>query len=77
VEILRWVWNSWFLISERLILVAVAFIAVTWFQPPLEETRTLALGWIAELWLRNMALMILVAGGCTSISTPSPSRASG
>jgi len=63
MEILRWVWNSWFLISERLILVAVAFIAVTWFQPPLEETQTLAFGWIAEMWLRNMALMILVAGG--------------
>lgn len=63
LEVLRWIWNSWFLISERLILVAVAFIAVTWFQPPLEETRTLAFGWIFEMWLRNMVLMTLVAGG--------------
>ena len=62
-EILRWVWNAWFLISERLILVAIAFVSVTWFQPPLEETQTLALGWIAELYARNMVLMTAVAGG--------------
>jgi len=61
--ILRWFWNSWFLISEKLILVAIAFISVTWFQPPLEETRTLAFGWIAELYIRNFVLMCLVAGG--------------
>lgn len=62
MEVLRWVWNSWFLISERLILVAIAFVSVTWFQPPLEETRTLAFGWIAELYLRNLVLMTAVAG---------------
>jgi len=63
VEMLKWVWNSWFLISERLIIVAVAFISVTWFQPPLEETATFAPGWIAEMWIRNIVLMTLVAGG--------------
>ena len=63
MEILRWFWSSWFLISERLILVGLAFVTVTWFQPPLEETRTLAPGWIAEIYLRNMVLMTLVAGG--------------
>jgi len=63
VEILRWIWNSWFLISERLILVAVAFASLHWFQPSLEETRALAPGWIFELYLRNLALMTLVAGG--------------
>ena len=60
---LRWVLGSWFLISEKLILVGIAFIAVAWFQPPLEVTQTLAPGWIAELWLRNMVLMTAVAGG--------------
>ncbi len=63
LEMLRWVWNSWFLISEKLILVGVAFASFYWFQPPLEETRTLAAGWIAELYVRNLILMTLVAGG--------------
>ncbi len=63
LDMLRWVWNSWFLISEKLILVGIAFISFYWFQPPLEETRTLAVGWIAELYVRNLVLMTLVAGG--------------
>ncbi|MDU8913369.1 sterol desaturase family protein [Aestuariicoccus sp. MJ-SS9] len=61
--ILRWVWNSWFLISEKLILVALAFVSLTWLQPPLSETATPALPWMAQIWLRNLGLMLLVAGG--------------
>ncbi|MEM1163235.1 MAG: sterol desaturase family protein, partial [Pseudomonadota bacterium] len=34
-----------------------------WFQPPLEEMATLAPGWIAQIWLRNLILMTIVAGG--------------
>jgi hypothetical protein len=30
-EILAWVWNSWFLITEKLIIVAVAFNSFYWF----------------------------------------------
>ena len=63
LAILRWFWNAWFLISERLLLVGIAFASVIWFQPPLEETRTLAIGWIAELYIRNLVLMSAVAGG--------------
>ena len=63
LELLRWVWDSWFLISERLIIVAVAFVSWAYFQPPLEETRTLAFGWVAEMWVRNLVLMTAVAGG--------------
>ena len=63
LEILKWFWNSWFLISEKLIIVAIAFVSVTWFQPSLEETGALAIGWIAELYFRNFILMTVVAGG--------------
>ena len=63
MRMLSWVWNSWFFITERLIIVAIAFISFYWFQPPLEETRTLAIGWIAEMFVRNAMLMTVVAGG--------------
>ena len=63
LEMLRWIWNSWFLISERLIIVGIAFTCVFWVQPSLEVTKTLAPGWIFEIWLRNLVLMTLVAGG--------------
>lgn len=60
---LAWIWNAWFLITERLIIVGIALLSMAFFQPPLEETRTLALGWVGEMYLRNLALMTLVAGG--------------
>ena len=59
---LRWVWDSWFLISERLIIVGIACISFYWFQPPLEVTQTFAIGWIAQMYARNLILMFIVAG---------------
>lgn len=63
MSMLRWFWNSWFLISERLILIGIAFISFYWFQPPLEQSKTLAFDWIGAMYLRNLILMTLVAGG--------------
>lgn len=63
LAVIRWIWDSWFLISERLILVAVAFISLLWFQPTLETTQELEIGWIVGLWARNIILLTLVAGG--------------
>ncbi|MGI9390110.1 MAG: sterol desaturase family protein [Boseongicola sp.] len=60
---LEWIWNSWFLITERLILVGIVFLSFYWFQPPLDVMETFAFGWIFELYARNFALMVLVAGG--------------
>lgn len=60
---LLWLWSSWFLITEKLIIVGLAFISFYWFQPPLEEMQTLAVGWIAEIYIRNLVLMTAVAGG--------------
>jgi sterol desaturase/sphingolipid hydroxylase (fatty acid hydroxylase superfamily) len=60
---LAWVWNSWFLISERLIIVGIAFVSFFWLQPPLEQTKTLAFDWIAIMYIRNLILFTAVAGG--------------
>ena len=63
LDVLRWFWHSWFLISERLIIVGIALASWTWLQPPLEVMRDP--GWqpIASMFARNLALMTLVAGG--------------
>ena len=61
--ILRWFWDSWFLISERLIIVGIAFAALVWFQPPLEVTATLSWDWVLGLYARNLVLFSAVAGG--------------
>lgn len=62
VEMVKWIWTSWFLISEKLIIVGIAFVSFYWFQPPLEETQTFAFGWIAQMYLRNLALAIVFGG---------------
>ncbi|NNF77257.1 MAG: sterol desaturase family protein [Rhizobiales bacterium] len=60
---LKWVADRWFAIAENSILVIVATISWFWFQPGLEESKTLAFGWIAEMYVRNFILLLCVAGG--------------
>lgn len=60
---LKWVADRWFNLAENAILVGVAYISWTWFQPSLDEARTLSFGWIAEMYIRNLVLLTLVAGG--------------
>jgi sterol desaturase/sphingolipid hydroxylase (fatty acid hydroxylase superfamily) len=56
-------YNSWLPITDRLIIVGVALI--TWFflSPSLETASNFQIDWIAFVYLRNLALIILVAGG--------------
>lgn len=61
-EIAGWFWNSWFLISEKLIIVGIAFACYLWFQPSLEQMKTIEFGWIAQMYVRNMVLALLVGG---------------
>ncbi len=59
----RWVVERWFTLAENSILVVVACVSWFWLQPPLEETRTLAFGWVAAMFVRNFILLTIVAGG--------------
>jgi len=62
VEMAKWVWNSWFLITEKLIIVAIAFACYLWFQPTLETVKSFEFGWITQMYARNILLTLLVAG---------------
>ena len=42
---------------------ALAWLVHLFLQPDLAAMKTLELGWISQLWCRNMVLLILVAGG--------------
>ena len=44
-------------------MLAVSFGIWAWFIPSLERTRRFEPGWIFEVWLRNLILVSLVAGG--------------
>lgn len=59
----RWFAARWLVFGENLIIVGLALLTWHFFQPSLEETKTLEFGWIAQMILRNTALIIVVAGG--------------
>lgn len=47
----------------NVIIAAIAVAAWLWLTPSLERTSTFAFGWIAQLYLRNAAILLVVAGG--------------
>ncbi len=58
----KWLAGSWLAISSTMIELALAF-AIWWLtQPTWDALQTLAPGWILTIWLRNLVLLILVAG---------------
>ena len=59
----RWLSVRWLSFTENLLILSIALICYTFFQPSLETMSTLHWSWIAGIWLRNMVLMSLVAGG--------------
>ena len=63
LEVLKWIWKSWFIITENLILIVVACISFFWFHPPLEQAQTFSIEWVAKLYIRNIFLLSAVAGG--------------
>ncbi len=60
---LRWISGYWLAIGAVTLELALAWAVFAVLQPPMEAMEVLAPGWVAQIWLRNMALMILVAGG--------------
>ena len=60
---LRWVARSWLALSMLVLEVGTATLVWTVLQPPPERTATLAFDWIALMYLRNLVLIFLVAGG--------------
>lgn len=60
---LRWLAQSWLTISMVLVELALALAVYIWLHPSPEAMKTLSADWIALIWARNTALMLLVAGG--------------
>lgn len=59
----RWGADRWFALAENVILTGLAVLCWAFFQPSPEQTATLELGWVAAIWLHNLVLMLIVAGG--------------
>mgnify|MGYP003951629885 CR=1 FL=1 len=62
LRMIIWIWKRWFTITENLIILAITLVTWNYFHPSMERTRDLSIDWIAEIWIRNFILLILVAG---------------
>ena len=59
--IARWYARQWLPFTELGCYALLAFAVWKWLQPPLAETVSLAPGWIFEIWLHNLLMMITIA----------------
>ncbi len=59
----RWFVRNWLMLSERVMMVALAVFCWWAFYPPLDRAQDFAMGWVLQVWAVNMGLMIAVAGG--------------
>lgn len=57
-----WIRRRWFAVAENLIVLVIALLSLQYLPSQL-QLRDLSFDWIAELYLRNFLLMVLVAGG--------------
>ena len=61
--LLKWFATNWLTLSERVMMLILAVTLWAVAYPSLEDARTFAIGWVAQIWLVNMVLMIVTAGG--------------
>ena len=59
----RWVFHNWLTMSERVMMVLLATLCWWLFYPALDAVKTFAFGWVLQVWLVNLCLMIGIAGG--------------
>ncbi len=63
LAVFRWLVQQWLPFSDRLLILILALVSWAFFTPSLAQSQQLQWGWISSLLLRNMLLMVLVAGG--------------
>jgi len=61
-KIAKWFWDSWFLITEKLIILALTVASYYWFSPSLNAARALDIDWVVVIYLRNFLLAMTVGG---------------
>ena len=59
----KWLAGSWLAVSATLVELVLAVAVYFALQPSWEIMQSLAPGWVLQVWLRNMALIFLIAGG--------------
>lgn len=62
-DCLGWFLRGWLPLSERLVILLLALLSWFFFSPALLRCQVFQFDWIAQIFVRNLILMTLVAGG--------------
>jgi len=62
-KIARYLLRAWKPLTPRIFMLAVAFGIWAWLMPAASAAESLSPGWVAGVWLRNLLLVAVVAGG--------------
>ena len=66
--------SYWLAMTGRVVILAISLLCWIFVHPDIEACVNLEFGWIAQIYLRNLALLVVVAGGLHSIFLPTPNR---
>lgn len=59
----RYLLRSWNPVAQRFLFLLAAIAVWTSFTPDLARARNLSFDWIFEIWLRNLVILLVMAGG--------------
>ena len=59
----NWLRTNWLSLSERVLMLLLAILLWIWVYPDLEAAKEFSSGWIAQVWIINLALVGSIAGG--------------
>ena len=62
-QALWWLLRRWVQLTSGTLFLATAIVVWNVFQPDLSTMQSLAPGWVLMIWLRNLILLTLYAGG--------------
>lgn len=62
-ESLKYLFKIWRPFNQRFLLLLLAIAIWTWFTPSLERAQEFQWDWMLEIGLRNLVIVLIVAGG--------------
>jgi lathosterol oxidase len=69
-QLLQWFFTHWLVLSERVLIVGLAILMWAFAYPSIDQAATFAFGWVAQVWLINLVLMMATAGGLHLVVHP-------
>ena len=63
LEVVKWYAGAWFFFTINMAILGLAFGSYLWVSPTLDQTLTLSFSWAFQIFLRNLLLFVMVAGG--------------